>query len=59
MKEYALYKGEQMVAVGTIKEIAVERGVKPSTIRFYMYDAYQRRAKRESNERLQLIEIKD
>lgn len=59
MKEYALYKGEQMVAIGTIKEIAAERGVKPATIRFYKYGAYQRRSKGDINERLQLIEIED
>ncbi|QGG51581.1 helix-turn-helix transcriptional regulator [Lysinibacillus pakistanensis] len=59
MKEYALYKGEQMVAVGTIKEIATERGVKPETIRFYMSGVYQRRAKNKVNNRLQLIKIED
>lgn len=59
MKEYALYKGEQMVAIGTINEIAAERGVKPDTIRFYMSGVYQRRAKSEVNNRLQLIKLED
>lgn len=59
MKEYALYKGEQMVAVGTINEIAAERGVKPATIRFYMSGVYQRRSKGEVNNRLQLIKLED
>lgn len=59
MKEYALYKGEQMVAIGTVKEIAEERGVKPNTIRFYMSGTYQRRSKSEVNNRLQLIKLED
>jgi len=59
MKEYALFKGEQMVAIGTVEEIAQERGVKPKTIHFYMSRAYQRRAKSEVNNRLQLIKLED
>lgn len=59
MKEYALYKGEQMVSIGTVKEIAEERGVKPETIRFYSSGVYQRRSKREVNNRLQLIKLED
>lgn len=59
MKEYALYKGDQMVAIGTVKEIAEERGVEPTTIRFYKSQAYQRRSKREENNRLLLIKIED
>ncbi len=59
MNEYALYKGDQMVAIGTVKEIAKERGVKPNTIRFYMSGAYQRRSKSEMNNRLQLIKLED
>ena len=59
MKEYALYKGEQMVAIGTVNEIAEERGVKPETIRFYMSGVYRGRAKNEANNRLQLVKIED
>lgn len=59
MKEYALYKGEQMVAIGTVKEIAAERGVKPKTIRFYMSGVYQRRSKSAVNNRLQLVKLED
>lgn len=58
-KEFALYKGEQMIAIGTVREIAEERGVKPETIRFYKSETYQRRAKSETNNRLKLIRIDD
>lgn len=33
--EYALYKGEVLLAIGTLEEIAAERGVKPRTIYNY------------------------
>lgn len=33
-KLYALYKGEQFLDVGTMKELAQRRGVKVSTIKF-------------------------
>lgn len=59
MNEYALYKGEQMVAIGTVKEIAEERGVKPETIKYYGSGTYQRRSKSEINNRLQLIKLDD
>lgn len=57
--EYALYKGEQMVAIGTIREIAEERGVKPESIRFYGSGVYERRSKSKINNRLKLIRIDD
>ncbi|KMY32021.1 hypothetical protein ACZ11_07575 [Lysinibacillus xylanilyticus] len=59
MNEYALYKGEQMVAVGTVYEIAEERGVKPKTIQFYGSGTYQRRSKSKVNNRLQLVKLED
>ena len=42
-KEYALYKGEECLIIGTIKEIAEQQGVKEKTIRFYMSPAYLKR----------------
>ena len=34
MVEYAVYKGEDCIAIGTAKECALELGVKPDTIRW-------------------------
>lgn len=42
-KEYALYKGEEHVAFGTLEELAEREGVKPSTIRFYSKPSYLKR----------------
>lgn len=42
-KEYALYKGEDLLSVGTLDEIAEKMGSKRVTIRQYLFPAYQRR----------------
>lgn len=46
MKEYALYKGDECLAIGTIKEIAEKMDVKYRTIKFYTTPSYKRRCKR-------------
>lgn len=46
MREYALYKGDDCIAIGTIKDIAEKRGVKPDTIQYYRHPAYQKRTDR-------------
>ena len=42
-KEYALYKGEKLLGIGTKKELAELLGVKISTINFYQSPAYKKR----------------
>ena len=43
MSTYALYKGDVLIDVGTLQELATRRGVKPSTIYYYSMPTYQRR----------------
>lgn len=42
---YAMYKGEEMLAMGTIKEIAEQMGVSEATIRFQTTPSYKKRVK--------------
>ena len=42
-KIYALYKGEECLGIGTIKELANLTKVKERTIRFYNTGVYKRR----------------
>ena len=51
IKEYALYKGEECLAIGTIKEIAKKMGVKDKTIYFYTTKTYKKRVKKGKNRR--------
>lgn len=43
--EYALYKGDDMLGIGTIKELAAELGIKESTVRYYMTPTYKKRSR--------------
>ncbi|MGL5152755.1 MAG: MerR family transcriptional regulator [Clostridium sp.] len=61
IREYALYKGEELLSFGTISEIAEEMGVKKDTIRYYKTPAYKRKLvnrKSRGKQRI-LIEIED
>ncbi|MFS9164927.1 hypothetical protein QM879_01085 [Streptococcus salivarius] len=42
-KEYALYKGDELLAMGTKKEIAEQLGVSVSTIYYYHTPTYAKR----------------
>ena len=44
-KEYALYKGEELLAIGTKKELAEKFNVKEDTISFYLTPTYLKRSK--------------
>lgn len=46
-KEYALYKGEELLAIGTAKEIAKEMKVKPATIYYYGSKAYRNKLEKQ------------
>ena len=52
VKEYALYKGEECLAIGTIKEIAEKMKVNYETIYFYTMPIYKRRSKKSKNRRV-------
>ena len=54
-KEYALYKCDKLLAIGTKKEIAKQLVVKPSTIGYYSHPSYAKRTSDEKGRRL--IEI--
>lgn len=56
MKKYELYKGYELLAIGTVNEIAREIGVKPATVRFYGSPVYQRRVKGENTRMLMEVD---
>ncbi len=47
--EYAVYKGERLLAIGNERQLARELGVKIETIKFYRSPAYQRRLAKRKN----------
>lgn len=54
VKEYALYKGEELLAMGTKREIAEQLGVSASTVGYYGTPVYARRT---SDNGRRLIEL--
>lgn len=56
MNEYALYKGDRLLGVGTIKELAKQLDIKRTTLRFYMSPAYARRCSEKNGRRLVKLE---
>lgn len=43
---YAVYKGDEFVAMGTAKELSKELGCKPDTIRWYTYPSAKKRTRK-------------
>lgn len=41
--EYAIYKGDKFIDIGTAKELAEKCNVKPETIEFYASPSYLKR----------------
>lgn len=46
MTEYALYKGDELLHIGTAEEIAKKRGIKKKSVMHYATDSYKERLKR-------------
>lgn len=59
MKIYALYKGEELIADGTLKEIAAKTGLKYKTVQFYHTPTYAKRVKSADRRVLVLIDEED
>jgi dihydroxyacetone kinase len=55
-KVYALYKGDDLLEIGTKKELAEKFGVKAKTIAFYNTPAYQKRTSAEKGRRLVMLD---
>lgn len=52
MKEYALYKGDDLLSIGTLEELSKEFNVKTDTLLFYSYNSYKKRTKDSKSRRL-------
>lgn len=58
LNEYALYKGEELLEVGTIKEILERVNIKETTLRYYGTATYKRRIEGKKNRAI-LIKLED
>lgn len=51
-KEYALYKGEDIIAMGTKSEIAKQLGISVRSVTFYGTQSYAKRTSENNGRRL-------
>ena len=56
-KIYAMYKGDKLLASGTLYQLAKELKIEIQTLRFYLTPTYKKRLKKGINRR-ELVEIK-
>lgn len=52
---YALYKNEEILAIGTVYEIAEKMNVKLDTILYYKTNAYKRKIYKRNAENVRLL----
>ena len=57
--EYAVYKGDELLGIGTAKELAERLKVKVETIKFYSTASYQQRIIKENHNRLISVKLED
>lgn len=55
-KEFALYKGDKLLFIGTKKQLAKEKKVKVETISFFGSPTYRKRTSEEKGIRLVRLE---
>ena len=53
---YAMYKGDELLATGTIKEIAKEMGITVETVRYMTSPAHRKRCKGHNHREVFLVE---
>jgi predicted transcriptional regulator of viral defense system len=56
--EYAVYKGEELLYIGTIQECAERMNVSPNTVRFYASPAHEKRVFSRKRPKKYLIVVK-
>ena len=58
MAEYVLYKGEEVIGIGTAKELAKQHGINEQTVRFYATPSHMRRVENSVDPEDRIIAVK-
>lgn len=53
--QYAMYKGEELLSVGTSNEICKEMGISIKTFQYYRSKAYKERIKSRKNKAYRIV----
>ena len=57
MTEYAVYQGDELLAIGTLQECAEKLKVKPNTVLFYGYPYYAKRTTEKARRTIKLEDL--
>lgn len=58
-REYAIYKGDEFITIGTARECAEQLGVSQDTIRFYSSPAYAKRVEHVADKAIIAVALMD
>ena len=47
--DYALYRGDDLIIIGTLEDLAKEMGIKVASVKWYMSNSYQKRMDKMKN----------
>ena len=56
--EYVLYKGEEIVGIGTADELSRQLGLRPQTIRSYSSPSHMRRVEESADPESRIVAVK-
>lgn len=56
-REYAVYKGDELLVMGTAKECGEYLNISPKTIRFYSFPSYAKRIEKRKNSDNAIISV--
>ena len=56
--EYVLYKGEEVLGIGTADELSEQLGVRPQTIRSYSSPSHMRRIEESADPESRIVAVK-
>ena len=59
MNEYAVYKGDNIIAMGTLQECATKLNIKPESIMYYKTPTYIKRTTEKTGRRLVVLKEED
>ena len=59
MSQYALYKGDEFIDLGTKEELSERNGISPNTIMFYTTPTYRRRIQGKEDKRFIVVRLEE
>lgn len=59
MNTYAIYKGDEFIDLGTIKELSKKHNISEKTLYYYTMPSYKKRSNYYKNNRIIVIKVEE